>query len=64
MVNKLCHDTVANQQPKIKICLAQCLADDMPPWECDDAPMHAALRRMGFEVDTPDWRLTHEWDFS
>ena len=36
----------------------------MPPWECDDAPMHEALRKMGFQIDTPDWRLTHDWDWS
>ena len=63
-VNKLCQDAVALFTPKRKICLAQCLADDMPEWECDDAPLHEHLRRMGFEVETPDWRLTHDYDWS
>ena len=47
--------------PVAKIALAQCLA--LPEDEDDDAPLHAALERLGgVEVSTPHWDdATHDW---
>lgn len=43
----------------MRIALATC--SDLPDWEVDDAPLHAALRARGVALEQPPWDAPVDW---
>ena len=48
---KIAQDTL--ERMTTRLALARC--QNLPEWEVDDQPLHAALRELGVHLETPNW---------